>query len=316
MSSSISRVYEHFLVPAQNRFPMSHAPYLARLTDHRVMVVWFAGSREWAKDVQLLSAIYHTDTGQWEPITGLVSELGYSLGNCVVLQDHSGTLHLWYVRTKGYWHEGEIVHMVWPDLMLGFSSKSVVDLPTGWLVRGRPVVRGNLVHLPVYDESNHVCAVFEQDMTTEEGSLSEFIEGEGGLIHPTLVELSDNEFRCFMRNPRSPNRIHFAYSMDRGATWSRAYPTGLPNPNSGIDVALLDGSRLLCAYNDSEHRRYPLSLAVSESAGMEWKKAGDLERHPGEFSYPSLMCDGDALYLAYTYKRESIKFVQLDLKEF
>ena len=71
---------------------MSHAPYLADLTGHRLIVIWFSGSREWAKDVNLLAAIYHTDTGQWESITSLVSEIGYSIGNCVALQDGAGKL--------------------------------------------------------------------------------------------------------------------------------------------------------------------------------------------------------------------------------
>ena len=316
MSSSISPVYEHYLVPAKNRFPMSHAPYLADLSGHRLIVIWFSGSREWAKDVNLLSAVYHRDTGKWESITSLVSEIGYSIGNCVALQDGAGKLHLWYVRTKGYWHEGEIVHMVWPDLKLGFSSKTVVELPQGWLVRGRPVKRGGMVYMPVYDEVNNVSAVYCQDMVTEAGELMESMEAEGGLIHPTLVEIGDAEFRCFMRNPWAPNRIHYAYSMDKGATWSRPNPTELPNPNSGIDVTVLSGNRLLCAYNDSDKQRYPLSLAVSETAGMDWKKVCDLERQQDEFSYPSLFSSGREVYLAYTYKRESIKFVQFGIEDF
>lgn len=312
--SLIVPLYKHYLVPSQERYPMSHAPYLAQLGSGRVMVVWFSGSREWAKDVHLLAATYCADTGKWEPITDLVAEVGYSVGNCVAQIDNMGALNLWYVRTKGYWHEGEIVHMVWPDLKLGFSSKTVLALAQGWLVRGRPIFRGSLAYMPVYNEKSNESAIYNLDLTTGEGKLSEFMEAEGGLIHPTLIDVKGDEFRCFMRNPRSPNRIHFAYSMDRGLTWSRPFATTLPNPNSGIDVVSLPDSRLLCVYNDSEKNRYPLSLAVSESGGMDWRKIGDLEREEAEFSYPSMLRRGEDVYLAYTYKRESIKFTQLDIK--
>lgn len=293
---------------------MSHAPYMAQLAAGRVMVVWFSGSREWAKDVHLLAATYHADAGMWEPITDLVAEVGYSVGNCVTQIDNLGKLNLWYVRTKGYWHEGEIVHMVWPDLKLGFTSKTVLSLAKGWLVRGRPIMRGSLVYLPVYNEKSYESAIYTLDLTSREGKLSEFMNAEGGLIQPTLIEVTDNEFRCFMRNPRSPNRIHFAYSMDRGLTWSRPFATSLPNPNSGLDVVSLPDSRLLCAYNNSEKNRYPLSLAVSDSGGMDWRRIGDVEHEEGEFSYPSMLRRGEEVYLAYTYKRESIKFTQLDIK--
>lgn len=291
---------------------MSHAPYLAQLSAGQVMVVWFAGSREWSKDVHLLSAIYHTDTGEWEPITSLVTEVGYSVGNCVANMDILGQLNLWYVRTKGYWHEGEIVHKVWSDIKLGFSSKSLLPLAQGWLVRGRPISRGSIFYIPVYNEKSNESAIYNIDLATGDGKLSETLKAEGGLIHPTLIDVGGNEFRCFMRNPRRPNRIHFAYSMDRGQTWSRPIVTMLPNPNSGIDVVSLPDSRLLCAYNDSEKNRYPLSLAVSENGGVDWRKIEDVENEEAEFSYPSMLRCGEKLYFAYTYKRKSIKFTQLD----
>jgi predicted neuraminidase len=303
---------EHLLVPPQPRYPMSHAPYLAELDGERLMVVWFAGTREWAKDVQVLCAVHTPRTDQWGPVHDLVSDIGYSLGNSVLLRDEGGLLHLWYVRTRGYWHDGEIVHMVWQDFEGGYASKDVVPLARGWMVRGRPIVRGPVAYLPVYHELELVSAIWEQNLVTGAGRLREAMQGQGGLIHPTLVEISAAEFRCFLRNPRAPNRIHFAYSMDRGATWSRAFPTALPNPNSGLDVLRLEDAALLCAYNDSERHRYPLSLARSESGGVEWRKLGDLEVLPGEYSYPSLLRTRHGVHLAYSFRREAVKVLTLD----
>lgn len=307
--------HESFLVPSLDRYPMSHAPFLAALDERRVMVIWFAGSREWAKDVRLLSCIYHADIGKWESIGEFVTDIGYSLGNSVLQRDHLGRLHLWYVRTKGYWQEGEVVHLTWRDLKAGHEKKTVLPLAPGWLARGRPVLRGEVAYLPVYHESENVSAVWEENLTTGEGKLFEPVGAKGGLIHPVLVEMGSNEFRCFMRNPQHPKQIHFAYSMNRGESWSRAFPTTLPNPNSGLDALMLGGNRIVCAYNDSQRNRYPLSLAVSRNGGVEWEKTGNLEDLPGEYSYPSLLLTGKGLFLAYTYKRESIKFVSLDMEQ-
>lgn len=303
---------EHTLVPMQPRYPMSHAPYLAALDAERIVAVWFAGSREWAKDVHILHATRRADTGAWSPIRPLVADIGYSLGNAVFLRDADGRFHVWYVRTKAYWQDGEVVHMTWTDLSDGFQSRTPLPLERGWLVRGRPVLRGRNLYLPVYHETEMVSGIWEQNLDSEEGTLRETMGAAGGLIHPTLVDVGESEFRCFMRNPRPPNRIHFAYSMNRGATWSRPFPTALPNPNSGLDVAAVGPQRLICAYNDSPRDRFPLSLAQSENGGVEWRKLGDLETTPAEFSYPSLLCTDGALHVAYTYKREAVKIVTFD----
>ena len=100
--------------------------------------------------------------------------------------------------------------------------------------------------------------------------------------------------------------------MDCGATWSRAHPTALPNPNAGIDALRLDENLLLCAYNHSQTERTPLSLALSASRGIGWSHAADLESERGEFSYPSLLAHGGKLYLAYSHRRSAIKVVTLD----
>jgi len=313
MTQPPAMLQQTLLQPDTARFPMSHAAYLAELTQGRIFAVWFSGSREWAKDVHLLSATFDPATGEWEPIRDLVADPGYSLGNAVLLRDPgTGMHHLWYVRTKGYWQDASIVHMRWPNLEAGFASREPAPLAPGWLLRGRPILRGGTAYLPLYHEAELVSAVWEVNLATGEGALSATVTAPGGLIHPVLVDAGMGEFRSFYRNLREPHRIHFAYSMDQGSTWSRPHPTNLPNPNSGIDVARLPDGRLLCAYNDSERRRYPLSLAVSESGGREWEKRLDLERLPEEFSYPSLLVSGDRVYLAYTHRRAAIKVVTLD----
>lgn len=295
---------------------MSHAPFLEQIDTEKIMVAWFAGSQEWAKDVHILVSDYSLTTLEEGNITTLVTETNYSLGNSILAKDSMNKLHLWYVRTRTNWHEGEIIHMLSHDSGKNWSSSEAIPLPRGWLIRGRPFLSGSKVYLPVYDERNATSAIWTQDCTIKRGTLSEIISGPGGLIHPVLVPIQGDEFRCFFRNPWSPNRIYYAFSLDRGKTWSRPGPTDLPNPNSGIDVVRLPNDLLVCAYNDSESKRYPLSIAVSKNLGRDWEKVLDIEDEHKEFSYPSFLQTKDHLHLAYSYQRKGIKIVTFEKTEF
>lgn len=319
MSLDDAILHDFLLTPEKERYPMSHAPYLAEITPGQLMVVWFSGSREWSKDVHLLTAPYDPATGVWGEIKDIVTDVGYSVGNSVVLRDSAGRIHLWYVRTKGYWSEGETIHQIYKNLDSPPISSNELPLAVGWLIRGRPVLRGNTVFLPVYEETDLTSAVWSQELSGSGGKLGEITTAPGGLIHPTLVDVGPNEFRCFYRNPRAPNRMYGAYSMNRGGDWSRPSATELPNPNSGFDVAKITNAqgkpRLVCVYNDSETKRFPLSLAVSDNMGLDWEKKGDFEQGPGEYSYPSLMADKFGLHLAYTHDRTGIRCLSLDLEK-
>jgi predicted neuraminidase len=75
--------------------------------------------------------------------------------------------------------------------------------------------------------------------------------------------------------------------------------------------------------------RVPLSVALSEDGGMTWSSVRDIEAHdpdfakqfsglrdkPGreEYSYPSIMqMPNGQIGVAYTYRRQTIKFVEFD----
>jgi predicted neuraminidase len=100
-------------------------------------------------------------------------------------------------------------------------------------------------------------------------------------------------------------------SHDGGRSWTPAVPTGLPNNNSGIDLARLRDGTLVLAYNPVAGNwaaRTPLSLAISRDDGATWRRWRDLEAGPGEYSYPAIVADGDAVTVSYTWRRERIAF--------
>ena len=147
------------------------------------------------------------------------------------------------------------------------------------------------------------------------------LEGRLGVIQPTLWESSPERLHMLLRS--NNHCIYRSDSEDGGRTWGVAYPTNLPNNNSGICLARLGDGRLLLAANLQACNwggRGLLSLIVSRDNGIHWGAPVTVEAAPSdglpsgqapELSYPTLVAlpDGDAFALTYTWHRRRIAFV-------
>ena len=116
------------------------------------------------------------------------------------------------------------------------------------------------------------------------------------------------------------NYIAEAWSEDGGITWSNLRLTNLPNPNAGTDAVTLRNGTHYLVYNPTQKNpgkwggpRTPLVLANSPD-GIQWSDMLILDDEEGEFSYPSIIAEGDhTLHISYTWKRERIKYVKVKL---
>ncbi len=133
-----------------------------------------------------------------------------------------------------------------------------------------------------------------------------------GIIQPTLWE-DETGVHALMRS--GEGAIYRSDSTDSGESWCEAYPTSMPNNNSGIDLTRLPDGTLLLAYNPINQNfglRSPISLAASRDGGESWEKLCDLEAEPGEFSYPAIVSRGNRVFLSYTHKRENIAYWEFE----
>lgn len=147
---------------------------------------------------------------------------------------------------------------------------------------------------------------------TDDVARSSASAGGKGFIQPTLWESQPGRVHALLR--ATDGRLHRCDSSDDGRNWSPAYPTGLPNNNSAIDVARLPDGTLALACNPvagSGAPRTPLSLLFSRDEGASWPWRLDVESGPGEFSYPALVASGDGLLLCYTWNRRRIAWLRL-----
>ncbi len=138
------------------------------------------------------------------------------------------------------------------------------------------------------------------------------------MIQPTLWESEPDKVHMITRT--AVGKAYRSDSTDGGETWCTAYPTVLPNNNSGLDlVKASDGKLYLVSNPVSENwgERSPLTLQCSADNGVSWETVLTLENEKidSEFSYPAIECRNGNLYITYTYERENVAFVKVPLGE-
>ena len=107
--------------------------------------------------------------------------------------------------------------------------------------------------------------------------------------------------------------IYRSDSTDSGVTWCEAYPTALPNNNSGLDVDRMDDGTLVLVSNPISGnwaRRTPISISFSTDNGESFSEPLPLETIEGELSYPSVNACGKLIRITFTVKRRSFMYCE------
>lgn len=330
----------------------NHASTVVELKNGDILVAWFAGTREGAPDVAIYGARLHE--GLWSAPVELARANKVACWNPVLFHTHDGRLWLYYkygTRPSTWlgarkW-SGDEGH-TWskeenlPTGILGPIKDKPLVLPDGTIVSGSSVENGKwnawierstdngktwtkLGPITVPDSLDipnaaAIAAGQEKPLpASETGGVYTKIYPPSkttiGIIQPSVVWMGRHHLRFFARSRSRAARIAIADSMDDGRTWTQARFIDLPNPNSGIDAVRLRDGRIVLAFNDSYNKRTPLNLAVSAD-GKHFRIFRTLENGPGQYSYPAIIqaANGDLL-VTYTWRRETIKFVRLPLRD-
>lgn len=315
-------------------WPMAHSSSISALQDGQMGAVWYAGSREGAKDVAIYFAERSTGAGgRWSTPVPVVTRQSASeellryvkkVGNPIIFKLSGEEIGLIYVSVSfGGW-SGSSLNLkrsrdggrTWsPSVRLTLSP----FLNISELVRTHPLpLRGGGVAIPLYHEflgrfpeilwlsSN----LGDRDLMVGKTRMS----GGRKFIQPSVVPLNAESAVAFMRDMSPQRSIVMSQTSDGGISWSRPRSTDLPNPNAGIDSIRLHSGYILMAFNDSRQNRENLKLAVSKNGGQNWNRIITLEEAPdAEFSYPYLARDGEGLiHLVYTWRRSRIKHVMFN----
>jgi predicted neuraminidase len=314
--------------------PSVHSATAVAIEGGKILALWYGGSREGAKDVAILKAVFDPESGSWseeERVTTreeTSSDLGRyvkKLGNPVVARDATGRLWLFYVSVSaGGWSGSAVNFRISDDggSTWGRARRLVTSpfLNLSTLVRGPAVLcQDGSLWLPVYHE--FIGKFGELLRLSPGGKVLDKIRLSRGRssLQPVVVPFGPRDAIALLRRSgSSPPRILSAETGDGGLTWTELRPTPLPNPDAAVAALALGGvGPLLVAYNDSETGRSSLELAASLDRGRSFRVLRSLDPLPGtepgaELSYPWLLesSNGD-LHLLYSWNRRRILHVRL-----
>ncbi len=322
-------------------FNQCHASSVLLLSNHELLVTFFAGSKEGALDTaiwlvrgrdnhwstpQIVVAIPHQ--AHWNPVLHRdegVIWLFFKTGNDV---QHWITRYVYSTDNGITWSQPREL-VAESQRPFGPVKNKLLILDNGDWLAPNSIEHGNLWDAFVDRSEDHgehwqqvpvpfahkqaVPSALEncwqglntgQLWETEPDTIFQW----DGIIQPSLWASSHQHVHMLLRSTRG--QIYRSDSNDNGHSWCQAYPTGLPNNNSGLDVTS-SVSGLFLAYNPVSGnwgKRYPLSLAHSADNGENWSCITNLESTEGEFSYPAIIASSQALHITYTANRSNIVY--------
>lgn len=298
-------------------YPSCHASTLVE-TRQGIMASWFGGTYERHPDVSIYTAILID--GKWST-PDLVADgvenkdFRNPTWNPVLYQNPNGQLVLFYKEgpnPREWWG----LYKTSDDN--GKTWSKAIQIPPGMLgpVKNKAVTLsdGTLLH-PSSFETNNIWSMHVETTTSdiENWQKIEIDNGELHAIQPTVLFYPDGKLQMLARTQEDV--IGTTWSRDNGKTWTTVEATNLVNNNSGIDAVTLQNGLQLLICNPIKDGRNKLSLLMSMD-GVDWEELYVLEDQPeGEFSYPAIIqAEDGTIHLTYTYNREKIKYVALNLK--
>jgi predicted neuraminidase len=312
-----------------------HPAAITELANGDLLLAWYGGDGEYAANTGVYAvrlpatARNHINGRNWSRPELIAQDPFRSVGNPVVWQAPAssstpGWVWLFYVvRFGDTWSESHIAAKISKDGARTWSDASLISLDKGTLVRGKPIVLSNgETLLPIYREAgadrefvgdDTVSLFLRYQPEQKTWALSGPIRSRLGNLQPAPAEIAPGHLIAFCRRgggyeARPDGWMVYAESHDFGRSWSegRDLSPHFPNPNAAVDLLHLQNGHLLLVYNHSHGSRSPLSLALSEDNGKNWKTGLDVAGGRNDYAYPYLIQARDErIHLIYTSERRT-----------
>lgn len=328
MEYSAILINKQFIFEEDRPFRSCHASTLVRTRRGTLLAAWFGGTREKHPDVAIW--LSRQENGRWQSPVKVADEPGLAHWNPVLFRAPNGIIYLFYKAGEDVhnWHTRFCVSKDSGDSWSDPAELVPGDIGGRGPVKNKPIILSDGTWLaPASLEADYWDAF--ADRSTDQGMswtasppvpIDHTSFPREGIIQPTLWESESGRVHMLLRS--SCGKICRSDSADSGKTWCAVYETGLPNNNSGIDVVKTDDQLLALIFNPVQQigeewgERTPLVIRVSADHGSTWGPELVLEDEPGEFSYPSIIADGNHLDATYTWNRERIVHVSCQIRSF
>lgn len=266
-AESTANATTHQSIEVANNEQTAHSSSLLDLGD-RLMLVYFAGSKEGASDVKIMSHFIDKQTLDYTPQREILSAKSLSLmadkfikklGNPVIFKDKmGGGINLFVVGVSlGGWATSRIYQLKFSsdlshlefkgELQLGLLANfsHLVRTPAIWLENGGFM-------LPLYHELARkypLVAFFDNSANLTHTRRLTTLKNQ---LQPTIIAINQSECLAFFRNHKAYQNASFLqYCKDGGESWDTPQPTNLK---------AYDDSYLLLSYINAQNKRRILLL--------------------------------------------------------
>ncbi|WP_104762314.1 exo-alpha-sialidase, partial [Helicobacter aurati] len=321
----------------------AHASALLR-RDSTLMALFYAGSREGARDVKIYQSFLDLDSeNEWRDTQVLLTPQQLSklsgrfikkLGNPIIFKDTNDKVYFFVVGVSlGGWATSRIYQFSFDDTLKNIHYIKELHLsPFGnysHLIRTPAMILENGgFYLPISHEMWHkfpLIAYFD-----EHGNMifTKRINNLKAQLQPTFVPVNDSDcVSLFRTNNRYNMNAYFQTCSNYGNQWNEVITSNLFNYDSSVLLVNIGGEVLLI-HNDGKHNpllqnadkpvgdRQSLSLYYLQNntnGHFVYLTTIDFAPRFGEVSYPSAALSEQHLHIAYTYNRQTIKHVSIKL---
>lgn len=324
-------------LPTIKQAPSVHSASITRLSNEKLIALWFAGSGEGKPDVEIYGSIYNVSSNIWEKPKSYLDrkrlirdsrQFIKKLGNPVIYQSSNGDLHLFVAGVSfGGWATSKIYHYISKDEAKSFEYQGVLRLGPlmnlSHLVRSSPIgLEDGGFYLPIYHEladkyplivrfDRNGKMLYSQKMTTYNGQLQ-----------PSIVALDSKKCLAALRNYKE-KEMYMQNCEDGGIKWDKPIASNVLNESNSIALFKL-GQDIFLLHNTREKSENEArgTLVLSHLNEGHWEKVAILDIAQGkregaksvEVSYPNVFVSGDMVDIVYTNNRTAISHMRLNQK--
>lgn len=308
---------------------MQHGSSIVELDDKSLLVSWYSGSAEAARDCQIVVRRKLAGASNWQNTHVAVTSherasgswlRNKSVGNTVLFQDENKSVWLFYgAVTFGGWSGAHVEYKTSSDRGETWSVARRLTFSTGDLPRSKPIqLNRDELLLPLSHSAirkySYVALLKTQQQAIMNASY--FSLPSSSFSHPSLVwRENEHQVQTFLR-ARGAGRLQEAIFDLKNHSWSRPEMTNLDNPDSPVDAIRLTNRDILIVGNFTRSGRTPLSIARTTD-GQWFTKLRDIEDDPQrEVTYPCfIQSSNGTFYVSYTWNyRSAIKCAHFDAR--
>lgn len=270
-------------ITLSNTAKSSHSSSIVDLGE-KLMIVYFAGSKEGASDVKIMQHFIDKQTLDFSPQREILSAKTLSfmsqkfikkLGNPVIFKDSKGDIHFFVVGVSlGGWATSRIYQLKFSSDLEHLEFKN--ELQLGLLANFSHLIRTPAIMLenggfmlPIYHELARkypLVAFFDNEANLTHTRRLNYLKNQ---LQPTIIALNESECLAFFRNHKAYKNTSFLQKCKNGGyTWDAPQTSNLKSYDDSyvlLGYKAQNKHRILLLYNDGKRLENAVSVGNSRS---------------------------------------------------